>query len=275
MGLNSRGVNLYNRLMAIKRKRSKRRTSNKSRSKKNSGLTPERSFTIGKRTIRFIADRVIIFRLMRTLHGRFWGIGGLTMMLVGLGICMAIRPDKISLATAYSDFGSDVRTAPYLAGSLFFAAYGLWRWRNYLKHTLKHSRPVTSLVTLTVMGLYVAALFPVAWEPWPRMIHNIGVGISGVTMAAVVVVDTLLTKVRKGRSAARWRLLRLLSFMAIIIGGYITFGSNSLVRWYNLALFGELLMFAGYATWVIDKTYRGEGQRSALSRILQKLVIID
>lgn len=245
------------------------------RRKKTEDQLPERTFTIGRRTIRFIADKVIIFRLMRQLRGRFWGVGGLTMLLVGLGVCLAIRPDMASWSTAFSDFGSDVRTAPYLAGSLFFAAYGLWRWRNYLRRTLKHARPVVWLVGLTVMGFYIAALMPVAWEPWPRRIHNFGVALSGVTMAATVVADTLLTKIRKARSQAAWRLLRLVSFLLIIAGGYITLGSNGYVDWFELALLGELIMFTGYFMWVIDKTYRGEGPRSVLAKVLRKLVLID
>ncbi len=236
---------------------------------------PEKTIKIGRRTLHFIADKVIVFRLMRQLHGRFWGVAGLLMMLVGLGVCFAIRPDVISWSTAYSDFGSDVRTAPYLAGSLFFAAYGLWRWRNYLRRTLRHSRPVTWLVGLTVVGFYIAALMPVAWEPWPRRIHMFGVFLSGIAMAATVVADTLLSKTRRGRSVAWWRLLRVTAFALIMVGGFITLGSNGQIRWFDLALLGEIIMFAGYFVWVADKTYRGEGARSRLSKMLHKIVLID
>lgn len=245
---------------------------NKKRSQKSA---PEFTIKYGRRTVRFIADKVIIFRLMRQLHGRFWGLVGLLLMLVGLGVCFWIRPDLIDWSTAFSDFGSDVRTAPYLAGSLFFAAYGLWRWRNYLRRTLRHARPVTWLVGLTVVGFYIAALMPVAWEPWPHRIHNYGVALSGGAMAATVVADTLLTKVRRGKSVTVWRLLRLLSFMLIVTGGFITFGSNSYIEWFRLALLGELMMYFGYLLWVADKTYGGEGARSQLSKILHKLVLVD
>lgn len=181
----------------------------------------------------------------------------------------------LTWSTAFSDFGRDVRTAPYLAAALFFAAYGLWRWRNYLQRTLKHSRPVTGLVTLTMLGLYIAALFPVAWEPWPYRIHFIGVIIFGASMAATVVVDTLLTRARRKRGFLLWRFLRLASFMLIIVGGYITFGSATTINWFQLALLGELMMFIGYAIWIIDKTYRGEGSRTRLSRIFRGLVLVD
>lgn len=232
-------------------------------------------FSFGKRTINLIADKVVIFRMMRSLHGRFWGVAGLTIMLIGLLVCLTVRPDMIAWSTAFSDFGRDVRTAPYLAVSLFFGAYGLWRWRNYLRRTLRHARPVTSLLGLTVAGFYLAALMPIAWEPWPYRLHVFGVVLAGMGMAATVVVDTLLTRTRRKKGMLLWRLLRLLSFLLIIVGGYITFGSNSRVQWFELALLGELMMFIGYGIWVIDKTYRGEGARSRLSMMLSKIVLVD
>jgi len=229
----------------------------------------------GKKTVQFIADRVIIFRLMRKLHGRFWGIAGLSIMLIGLIVCLLIRPDMIKWSTAFSDFGRDVRTAPYLAVSLFFGAYGLWRWRIYLGRTLKRSHPLVFLVGLTVTGFYIAALMPVAWEPWPYRLHVFGVVLAGIGMAATVVVDTLLTRTRKHKRMLFWRSLRVVSFLLIVIGGYITLGSSSLVGWFEHTLLGELMMFFGYSIWVIDKTYRGEGARSGLSRLLNKIVLID
>ncbi len=228
-----------------------------------------------KKTIRFIGDRVIVFGLMRRLHGRFWGVAGLTIMIFFFTVCFLVRPDMLDWSTAFSDFGRDVRTAPYLAAALFFGAYGLWRWRNYLKRTLRHSRPVTSLVGLTVAGLYIAALMPVAWEPWSYRIHIFGVVLAGVSMAATVVVDTLLTRTKRKKHVKLWRFLRLVSFLLIVIGGYITLGSAALISWFQLALFGELMMLVGYAIWIIDKTYRGEGARSRLSRLLGKVVLID
>lgn len=234
-----------------------------------------RTINLGKRTIRFISDRVIVFRAFRNLHGRFWGIVGLVIMVFLFSVCFVIRPDMLNAGTAISDFGRDVRTAPYLAAALFFGAYGLWRWRNYLRRTLRHSRPVTGLVTLTVVGLYIAALFPVAWEPWSYRIHMFGVMLFGVSMAATVVADTLLTKTRVKKGVRLWRFLRFVSFVLIIVGGYITFGSSGVIGWYKFALLGESMMFLGYAIWIIDKTYRGEGSRSRLSKLFRGIVLID
>ncbi len=246
----------------------------KKQTKRNARHKKDLQFNYGSRTISFIADKVLIFRMMRKLHGRFWGIAGLSLMLVGLLVCLLIRPDMIRWSTAFSDFGRDVRTAPYLAVSLFFGAYGLWRWRNYLRRTLKRARPVTSFVTLTVTGFYIAALMPIAWEPWPYRLHVLGVILAGLGMAATVVADSLLTRSRWNQPVG-WRIIRLLSFLIIVIGGYLTFGSNSRVNWFELSLLGELMMFIGYGLWVVDKTYRGEGARSRLSMLLSKIVLID
>lgn len=230
----------------------------------------------GKRTIHVIADKVIIFRLMRNLHGRFWGVAGVLIMLGGFTACFLIRPDMLHVSTAFSDFGSDVKTAPWFAAAMFFGAYGLWRWRNYLRRTLKHSKPVIWLTGFTVAGLYVAALMPVAWEPWPYRIHMAAVTVVGISMAATVVVDTLLTRTsRKRRFSAWWRMSRFLAFSLIVIGGWLTFGSATMIGWYHVALLGETLMLVGYTIWVIDKTYHGEGSRSALSKMLKKVVLID
>lgn len=233
------------------------------------------SLRYGKRTFHFITDKVIIFRLMRSLHGRFWGLVGLIIMTAFFAVCFAVRPDMLVWSTALSDFGRDVRTAPYLAAALFFGAYGLWRWRNYLRRTLNRARPLTKLIGLTVTGLYIAALFPVAWEPWPYRIHIFGVILFGSSMAATVVIDTLLTRTRKKKGILLWRTLRLTSFLLILAGGYITFGSAGIVGWFQLSLLGELMMFIGYGMWIIDKTYRGEGGRSKLSRLFSKIVLID
>lgn len=233
------------------------------------------SLRYGKRTLHLIKDKVIIFRLMRSLHGRFWGVAGLVIMTVLFTICFIVRPDMLVWQTALSDFGRDVRTAPYLAAALFFGAYGLWRWRNYLRRTLNRARPVTGLIGLTVTGLYIAALFPVAWETWPYRIHIFGVILFGASMAATVVIDTLLTRLKKRKRMLPWRILRLVSFLLILVGGYITFGSASVVGWFQLSLLGELMMFVGYGAWIIDKTYLGEGSRSKLSKLFGKIILID
>lgn len=251
-------------------------TKKKAKKQKQQELSPTFVVRRGKRTIHLIADKVVIFRLMRSLHGRFWGVAGVLIMIGGFTACFLIRPDLWHVSTAFSDFGSDVKTAPWFAAAMFFGAYGLWRWRNYLRRTLKHSKPVIWLTGFTVAGLYVAALMPVAWEPWPYRIHMAAVTVVAVSMAATVVVDTLLTRTsRKKRFSAYWRMSRFISFSLIIIGGWLTFGSAAVVGWYSLALLGETLMLFGYAIWVIDKTYHGEGSRSALSKMLKKIVLVD
>lgn len=234
-----------------------------------------KSIVIGKRTVHYVSDRVVIFRLMRRIHGRFWGVSGIIIMTMFFTVCFMIRPDMLNVKTALSDFGRDVRTAPYLAAALFFGAYGLWRWRNYLKRTLKHSRPVTTLVFFSVVGLYIAALFPVAWEPVGYRIHIFGVMLFGISMAMTVLVDTSLSKTKKKKGYKLWRVFRLFSFMLIISGGYITLGSITILGWFELALLGEVMMFLGYSIWIVDKTYRGEGARSQLSKLFKGMVLID
>ncbi len=247
----------------------------KKKTRKKPKTVPQYTLSYGKKTIYFIADKVLIFRFMQRLRNELWGIAGVVIMTIGFAVCFAIRPDMRNWSTAFSDFGRDVRTAPYLAASLFFGAYGLWRWRSHLRRTLKRTRPITWLMSLTVLGLYVAALMPVAWEPWPYRIHIIGVTIAGLSMAATVVADTLLTKVKRSKTILLWRMHRLTSFLMIIIGGFITFGSISAINWFQLALLGELLMLLGYTSWIIDKTYRGEGSRTQLSKLLHKIVLVD
>jgi hypothetical protein len=232
------------------------------------------SFTYKQRHIQVLLDKVLIFRLIKNLHGRFWGLAGILGMLAGFTVCMLIRRDMIHPSTAFSDFGSDIRTAPYFAGSVFFGAYGMWRWRNYLYRTWKRSMPVTGLITLTVLGLYLVALMPVSWWPIPHYIHIFGVGLAGISMTATVVVDGLLTKSR-GWFAPYWRFVRLLSFLLIVVGGVITAGSTDMLGWYNLALVGESLLISGYLLWIVLKTYEGEGNRTVLARILKKLIFID
>jgi hypothetical protein len=44
------------------------------------------SFSYGRRKISVILDKVLIFRLMRKLHGRFWGVAGFLIMSLLLGV---------------------------------------------------------------------------------------------------------------------------------------------------------------------------------------------
>lgn len=225
-----------------------------------------------RQKIRVLMDRVLIFRFFQKLHGRFWGITAISLMSIGFAICFAIRPDLRDISTAFSDFGNDVRTAPYFAGSVFLGAYGLWRWRNYLARTWKRSMPVTGLVTLTIIGLYVVALVPLSWN---SRVHMAGMVLTGISMLATVVFDGLLSKPRRQDNPLLWRIIRATSFLTIVIGGWLTFGSAQLVGWYHVALLGESLMLLGYLLWVSMKTYQGEGNRSELSKALRKIVLVD
>jgi hypothetical protein len=226
----------------------------------------------GSQKIRVLLDKVLIFRFFRNLHGRFWGVTGISLMCLGFTVCFMIRPDLVAISTAFSDFGNDVRTAPYFAGSVFIGAYGMWRWRNYLSRTWKRAMPVTGLITLTVFGLYIVALVPISWN---NRLHMFGMVLTGVTMLLTVVFDGLLSIPSKRVRHLHWRAIRIISFCAIMLGGFITFGSAQLVGWYNLALIGECLMLLGYLTWVGFKTYQGEGNRSQLSKTLKSIVLID
>lgn len=231
-------------------------------------------FTIRRHKFQVIADKVLLLRALQNLHGRFWGITALHGMTAGLTVCFLIRPDMWQISTAFSDFGNDVRTAPFFAGSMFFAAYGLWRWRNYLSRTLRRSGVVLGLLTLTIIGLYLVAFMPVSWKPLPYKLHFFGVFLAGCSMALTVIVDGLLTKVKSSSSDLAVRFFRLLAFAFIAAGGYITYGSSESVHWYNLSLLGETLIVLGYAIWVYLKTRLGEGPRSKISRILQKVIIV-
>lgn len=233
------------------------------------------NLTIKHRRVRILLDKVLFLQFLRNLHGRFWGLAGISMMLFGFSVCFAIRPDMVSTSTAFSDFGNDVRTAPYFAGSVFFAAYGMWRWQKYLSRTWKRGRPVTGLISLTVFGLYLIALMPVSWTPWPYRVHMFGVILAGASMLATVVLDGLLTKIRPRRSLNTWRLVRFVAIIMIIGGGWITFGSTHVIGWYDIALVGEGLLLGGYLLWIVQKTYLGEGNRTVLAKIARKIVLID
>lgn len=232
-------------------------------------------FNFRHRHFTVLLDKVLAFKLVRKLHGRFWGIAAMIGLVIGLSICFAIRPDLLLPSAAISDFGKDVKTAPYFAGAVFFAAYGLWRWRNYLKRTLKRTKPIIPLITLTIIGLYLVALMPVSWKPWPYRIHLFGVILAGSSMALTVVFDILMSKTRRNHNAYRTRLIKLVCISLIVVGGIVTFGSAEIIGKFKLAMIGELAMLVGYGTWVVLKTYQGEDPRSSLSKQLKKIVLID
>jgi hypothetical protein len=221
-----------------------------------------------------LLDKVLFFRYLRRVQGRFWGVTAISGLIIGFTICFAIRPDMIHISTAFSDFASDVRTAPYFAGSVFFAAYGLWRWRLYVGRTWKRTMQVTGLITLTIIGLYLVALMPISWEP-VYYLHVFGVSLAGASILATVVLDGLLSHTRNSGRVAMWRTLRYISFFAIVIGGWLTFESAAIRQKYHVSLLGESLMLAGYFIWIIIKTYQGHGRRTLLSKFLKDFIRID
>lgn len=228
--------------------------------------------TYKKMRVRVLIDKVLIFRLFRSLNGRFWGVAGISMMSFGFWICFLIRPDLYSISTAFSDFGDDVRTSPYFAGSVFLGAYGMWRWRNYLSRTWKRARPFTGLITLTILGLYIVALVPLSWN---SRVHMAGMVLAGISMLLTVLADGLLTKQSARGHGSIWRTIRVTSLLSITVGGWLTIGSADIIGWYNVSLLGEIMMLLGYLLWVGFKTYQGEGRRTNLSRLLHKFVLID
>lgn len=239
---------------------------------KKKSSVPYLRFRYKNQKIRVLLDKVLIFRFFRRLHGRLWGVAGISLMSIGFAVCFAIRPDLRDISTAFSDFGNDVRTSPYFAGSVFIGAYGMWRWRNYLARTWKRAMPVTGLVTLTILGLYVVALVPLSWN---SRVHMGGMILTGLSMLATVIFDALLSKPGRGSRRLQWQGIRVGSFVTITTGGWLTFGSAELIGWYDVALLGESLMLLGYLLWVGMKTYQGEGNRSELSKALHKIVLID
>lgn len=94
-------------------------------------------------------------------------------------------------------------------------------------------------------------------------------------MFATVVLDSLLSHTRKTGNQVLWGVLRLLSFVAIIAGGWLTLGSAEVVGWYDVALLGESLLLGGYFIWIIVKTYQGQGKRTLLSHFLKDFVLVD
>lgn len=232
-------------------------------------------FKFRRHHVQVILDSVLIFRAMRKLHGRFWGAAGVNIMVLILAVSYLIRPDLLQQNEPISALGTDVRTAPYFAGAMFFASYGLWRWRRYLVSTLKRPRPLTWLVLMTILGLYIVALVPVSWETVGYWVHTFGMALVGLSALATVVIDILLTKTHASAQAAWWRLLRFASVALITVGGYVTLGSIRSIDWFHSGLTGEAMMIAGYSLWIYLKTYQGEGGRSRLSRVLKKVVLVD
>jgi ATP/ADP translocase len=85
----------------------------------------------------------------------------------------------------------------------------------------------------------------------------------------------LLSKTRKNQNAYRTKIVKMTSFVLIIVGGWLTFGSSEAIGWFHVSLAGEIMMLVGYAIWIAIKTYQGEDPRSALSKQLNKIVFVD
>lgn len=246
----------------------------KPKKKTKKPATRSLKFHYKKQRVSILLDRVLIFRMLQRIHGRFWGVAAILIMVAAFAICFTIRPDLLAADAALSYFGTDTRTTPYFAGAMFFAAYGLWRWRNYLMRTLRRKRPISSSIFVTIIGLYLVALMPLNWEP-VYYVHMFGMCLVGFGATATVVADSLLTKAPRTRRVAVWRVLRLISFMLIVVGGTIIIGSLNEVGAFHLMMIGELMLLLGFAIWVCIKTYMGEGKRSQISKILKSVVLVD
>ncbi len=231
---------------------------------------------IKSKKIQVVTDKVLLLRLMRRLHGRFWGIFGLVMLELGLIICFLIRPELRLLSTAFSDFGTDTQTAPFFIGGVFAAAYGMWRWRDYVSRTFKNPGIITLLITIIIIGLYLIVFMPVGINETIDELHYLGFGIAGTGMAATVLVDLLLRKSKKGRGFRKWQIIRLISLGLILIGLTITLLSADRFNFdMEISLVGESMLLVGFGVWVVVKTYQGDGARSNVSKLLNKILIIQ
>ena len=93
-------------------------------------------------------------------------------------------------------------------------------------------------------------------------------------MAATVVIDGLLTRTRLSARIVWARTMRFAAFTMIVAGGFLTYGSSQAIHWFRVSFLGESILFAGYALWIYLKTVEGEGARSKLSTLIQKIVTI-
>ena len=231
---------------------------------------------VKSRKIQLVLDKVLLLRLMRRLEGRFWGIFGLLLLNAALAVCFLLRPDLQSFSTAFSDFGTDIQTAPFFITGVFGAAYGLWRWRNYVSKSFKNPGIITLLLTLIIIGLYLVVFMPVGLTDTIDRLHYFGFAVAGVAMALTVVADLLLRRTRRSKKFRQWRAIRVLSLVMIILGFTITLLSADRFNYdLDISLVGEALLLWGFGLWVIVKTYQGEGTRSGISKLLNKVLIVQ
>lgn len=247
----------------------------KQKSSKNQSLGKSMQIQLRKYKITVILDKVLLFQFFRRLHGRFWGVVGVNGMILILVISYTLQPALLENNQPISMLGTDVRTAPYFAGAMFFASYGLWRWRRYLVRTLKRPRPLTWLVMVTIFGLYIVALMPLSWYPVGYNAHMFGMSLVVLSILATVIIDALLTRTHPSSTALWWRMVRLSSVILILVGGYLTLVSTQSLGWLQASLPGEIMIITGYSLWIYLKTYQGEGKRSRISRLLKRIVLVD
>lgn len=232
-------------------------------------------FTFRSKKYQLILDKILFIRLFKSIHGRYWGVFGLLILLIFLSISFGIARNSIDWSVAISIFGTDTRTAPYFTAGLLFGAYGLWRWRNYLNRTTANPGLLTILITLTIVGLFLVAFMPLGWTYTAETLHYFGFALAGISMVLTVVADYLMTKTKKTKNQKKWQIIRLFSIVTILIGLVITLlSTNRMNNIFNIALIGESLVLIGYAIWIITKTYQGEGRKTGFSKLLNKLVII-
>ena len=232
--------------------------------------------TVKTKHIQLVADKILLLRLMKKLNGRFWGIYGLVMLQASIALCFYLQPELQEISTAFSDFGTTAKTAPYFTAGLFAAAYGLWRWRNYLSKSSKHPELITLSITAVIVGLYMVAFLPLNINDTVDSLHYLGFAIAGIGMVVTVLVDLLLRKTRKGRHKVWWQAIRV--FCLLLIGAGITItmlSAERLTDTLELALLGEGMLLIGFSLWVMARTYQGEGVQTGFSRALSKVIIID
>jgi hypothetical protein len=138
---------------------------------------------------------------------------------------------------------------------------------------MKNTKPVIPLLSMTILGLYLIALMPVTWEVWPARIHYIGVILAGFSMLATVLADSILSTYRRSSKQVFWRSIKLLAFVAILLGGIIVVLSLDEVGMLELILLGEGLIFLGYSIWIVQKIAHGESKRSAIGRLYERLFV--
>lgn len=223
-----------------------------------------------------VADKILFIRLLRSLNGRFWGIFGLLILYISLAICFYISPDLQTWSTAFSDFGTDIKTTTLFSFGLFACGYGLWRWRNYLIQSSKTTGLVLISLTAIIIGAYFVALMPIRINDTIDDLHYLGFFLGGTGMVATVIVDMLLRKVKKGANRKYWQTLRLISLLLIISGLTITVLSNKrFSEQFDYALLGESLVLTGFSIWVLIRTIQGEGVKTNFSKVLSKVLIVD